>query len=179
MKCPHCKSSNMAVTELEQNLSAHECSDCLGVWIKAANYWRWLQRHGESLPELPAEMTAALDVEDSTNAKVCPDCGHFLTRKQVGHGISFQIDRCTTCGGIWLDKNEWDILKSRNLHDEIHFVFSEAWQKEVLSEQQAEYRAKHAMEILGSADYNKLVDVKNWLSDHPQKEFIMAHIMAD
>jgi ribosomal protein L37AE/L43A len=38
----------------------------------------------------------------------CPKCGDDL--EEIEH-LSVKIDRCTGCGGIWLDKGELEILQ--------------------------------------------------------------------
>lgn len=168
MKCPKCRTANLATKELEDSLTASECEKCNGIWIKASHYWRWLKAHGDILPEKPEEHTATLCSDETKEIKICPDCGHFLTRRKVGHGIDFHIERCATCGGIWLDKNEWEVLKSRNLHDEIHFVFSTTWQEDIIQKEQKQFYSDQTMKILGEKDYKYVDESNNWLAQHPK-----------
>src|SRR6266568_3902359 len=116
----------------------------------------WLKEHGDTLPEKSVDHTAELPVHDSKNAKVCLDCGHLMLRNKVGHGIPFYVDRCSACGGIWLDKNEWEILKSRNLHDEIHMVFTSVWQSSNRKKEQESNYEKAMAEALGEKDFSEL-----------------------
>ena len=51
------------------------------------------------------------EVKDVQGAKICPECGRILLKYKVGHGLDFFVDHCSGCGGIWLDKNEWNALK--------------------------------------------------------------------
>ena len=120
MDCPACGTHGISAIELEENLNGYICSACEGIWVKGYQYWKWLKTHGSILPEKPADFSADVPVADSRQAKICIECGHVLLRNKVGHGIPFYLDRCSACGGIWFDKNEWEVLKSRNLHDEIH-----------------------------------------------------------
>lgn len=176
MKCPVCKTSflhSLETGELPQRLV---CDDCGGTWIKAFQYWKWLEAHGANQPEKSSDNSPQPPVTDSTKAKICPECGHLLTRRIVGHGINFSIDRCGTCGGIWFDKNEWEILKNRNLHDDIHFIFSSAWQHRIVEEQQKKTYEKRIETILGSSDFAKLKDLKSWLARHPKRNTIMAFL---
>ena len=48
----------------------------------------------------------------------------------VGRGLSFTLDHCEGCKGIWLDRNEWEALKKRNLHDDLNLMFTSFWQTE-------------------------------------------------
>jgi rubrerythrin len=38
---------------------------------------------------------------------VCPRCGQAL-EEQVEHGV--RVDECPGCGGLWLDKGEFEVL---------------------------------------------------------------------
>ena len=40
-------------------------------------------------------------------ALVCPRCGQALEAK-VEHGV--RLDECPGCGGLWLDKGEFEVL---------------------------------------------------------------------
>lgn len=176
MKCPVCKTKSLVNNELEKGLQTLKCEDCGGQWIKSFQYWKWFEKHGDILPEKPESEAAELPVEESKEIKICPECGHFLTRRKVGHGISFRIDRCATCGGIWLDKNEWEILKSRNLHDEIHLVFGAAWQDGIVKEDIQKGIEEKFKEIFGEGDYAKLKEIKSWIDSHPKRNSIIGFL---
>jgi len=126
--CPACENKRLNLQALEVGLGTLACDQCGGHWIQAFQYWKWLDAQGKNLPEKPESETAALTVCDGDEARVCPECTRILIRCKVGRGLAFYLDRCTNCGGIWFDQNEWAVLKSRNLHDDVHFVFSQSWQ---------------------------------------------------
>ena len=176
MKCPVCKTSYLHSLETEELPQRLVCDTCGGTWIKAFQYWKWLETHGANLPEKAEQEGTQLPVADSTQAKLCPECGHLLTRRQVGHGIDFHIDRCGTCGGVWFDKNEWEILKEHNLHDDVHFIFSSAWQHRTVEEQQNKTYEKRIETILGAGDFAKLKDFKQWILRHPKRNTMMAYL---
>ena len=178
MNCPVCKDVVLANEELLENLKAKVCRQCGGRWIQSFQYWRWLDKHGGTLPEKPAAESVELPVDDSTAAKLCPECGHFLTRRKVGHGVDFGLDRCNSCGGIWFDKNEWEVLVSRNLHDEVHFVFSTAWQKQIRNDETTESFENRIESLIGADDHEKLKQVANWINSHPHKSTILGYITA-
>lgn len=53
----------------------------------------------------------------------CPKCGFDLQETQLS-GIA--VDKCYHCGGLWLDKNEWEQIAQRrgaNLFERISQVF--------------------------------------------------------
>lgn len=176
MKCPVCKSTSLQSVPASNSPDRSVCSKCDGQWIKSFQYWKWIKAHGENLPETPPEQGACLPVSDSSGAKLCPECGHFLTRNRVGHGIEFHLDRCQNCGGIWLDKNEWKVLESRNLHDDIHFIFSSIWQSHVLEEELARVHDARVETILGQEDFERTRAFKSWVQNHEERNTIMAYL---
>ena len=179
MNCPRCQKGVLRFTELENKLPANSCTECGGVWINDANYWKWQTYHGATLPERPVEATAKLAVTETSEIKVCPECSHFLTRRKVGHGIHFHIDKCAACGGVWLDHNEWEVLKSRNLHDEIHLIFSEEWQKEIRDSERNDVLVSEAKHRLGEDTFNHLAEFKFFLDSSPHKSYIIALLCDD
>jgi Zn-finger nucleic acid-binding protein len=174
MSCPVCKTVELVNHELEPNLSSQQCPNCGGQWISAERYWTWLRQHGENLPERTA--AADLPVTDNAQAKQCPDCRHILLRYRVGHDIPFQLDHCGHCNGIWFDRNEWEILKSRNLHDDVHFVFTEAWQAGILKLEQAIAREEFLRSRFGDADFEEMRRVKAWIDGHPRRSELLAYL---
>ncbi len=176
MLCPICKTVALNNEELLPNLTAKACGQCGGRWIQSFQYWKWLDTQKNKLAEKPNDTKADLPVEDSAAGKLCPECGHFLSHKKVGHGVDFHLDRCGNCGGIWFDKNEWEILQGKNLHDDIHFVFSSAWQKQI-EQDEIEQTQEHRFEkILGAADYQKTKEIAGWIKSHPNKSTILGYI---
>ena len=176
MLCPVCKTVTLANEDLQQNLTAKTCKQCGGRWLPSYQYWKWLDKHGATLPEKPIDAGLSLPVDDSPAGKVCPECGHFLSRKRVGHGIDFHLDRCNNCGGLWFDLNEWEVLLSRNLHDEVHFVFSSAWQKQVQRDDAKHVQAERLEKILGHEDYAKMIEIAGWIRSHPNKSTILSYL---
>lgn len=187
MKCPLCKDKELRETQLEKNFSALECDGCGGYWVHAIDYWRWLKENGHRLPghEDPKKPSAPEtstvegeepEVVENIEAKICPDCGHFLTRRKVGHGIKFRIERCATCGGIWFDKNEWEILKQKKLHDEVHVIFSQEWQENILEDEIRKNIEEEYLNIFGEKDFEELKRIKKWITEHPEKSSIISFL---
>ena len=174
MKCPNCKSRPMDTTALDRGLDVQSCGKCGGCWIRRDEYTRWLVTHGPTLPQR-TEVKTPFDVSGVQDARICPDCGVIMIRYQVGHGLNFFIDRCSSCQGIWLDRNEWDALKAENLHDEIDRVFSSEWQH-------GEHREKMRQKILEAhkqrlgEDYEKVEEFRKWLQAQPHADRILAYI---
>ena len=176
MKCPVCTTVSLESGQCSEMPERLHCRECGGQWVKGYQYWKWLHAVGANLPEKPAEEGEQRRVVDSTKAKLCPECGHFLSRNKVGHGVEFHIDRCVTCGGIWFDKNEWEVLRSRNLHDDVHFIFSSAWQHAVAEQENKETYEKRIEAIIGKQDYARVREFKGWADGHDKRSTIMAFL---
>lgn len=179
MNCPICKTVPLADAELEPGLASHACAQCGGQWVGQDTYFAWVEAQGPNLPEKTPETAAQLPVNETARAKLCPSCGRFLTRARVGHGVGFQLDRCATCGGIWFDANEWQILRDRNLHDDVHFVFSAAWQADVVRQERDAQRERLMAQKLGEADWAEIKRIRAWLDAHAKRSELYAALMHD
>ena len=118
-------------------------------------------------------------MNEAGKAKLCPECGRFLTRAKVGHGVGFHLDRCGACGGTWFDANEWEVLRARNLHDDVHFIFSAAWQAHVARREREEAHERLMAEKLGDADWAEVKRIRAWLHGHPQRSQLYAALTWD
>jgi Zn-finger nucleic acid-binding protein len=173
MKCPICKKPRLKPHELEAGLPASTCRKCGGVWISAAQYWEWLKARGDTPPESPAvETPLPVDVKQ---AKLCPDCGHILTRYKVWPNVDFFVDHCGHCKGVWFDRNEWDVVRSRNLHDDVHMFFTRQWQERLRAEETKKQFERIYQERFGE-DYAELKRVRAWIVQHPKRAELLAYL---
>ncbi|MBD3241460.1 MAG: hypothetical protein GF331_12800 [Chitinivibrionales bacterium] len=174
MQCPSCGSSDHAHKVLEEDLHVIACNGCGGYWLRATEYWQWLRRHGPPRPEKQPD--TAITVTDSKRPKTCPECGTILTAYQVGHGADFAIEHCALCGGVWFDKNEWEALHSRNLHDHVHRIFAASWQHALRATEAAKTHEQRVHTLLGDQDYERARELKEWLRSHPRRAVILAYL---
>lgn len=175
MNCPVCKTSELALADLEMGLSSLKCPDCGGNWIHGAEYWHWLEKHGPNLPER-AGQNNDLALTESGEYIDCPECRFRMSKFFVGHGLGFTLDHCEGCKGIWLDRNEWELLKERNLHDDLNSMLTSFWQAKA----QKEGRTKHLEQIyikrFGADDYSVIKRIRVWLDNHPNKQDLIAYL---
>ena len=176
MKCPVCKDLRLVPTTLESDLRTYLCNSCLGHWIEANDYWDWLDRHGERLKEKEPDLFPIV-VSDIQKAKLCPYCQRIMLRYKVGHGLQFTLDQCGSCNGFWFDANEWEALRERNLHDEVHLVFSAPWQADVRKEEARQVLEGIYQDAFGK-DREKLREIKQWIDRHPQKDKILDYLAS-
>lgn len=173
MQCPLCKKDTMAVDRLAPDLEGQRCRQCSGVWLDRTHYDAWRTGQPADLPE--TETPLQLAVNDTRKAKICPQCGHLLLPYRVGHGLAFSIDYCGACGGVWCDGGEWEAIKAKNLHDNLHDIVSQRWQLSLRqSEVQASIEQTYARHL--GASYAKATEIRNWLRDQPQKAILLAYL---
>ena|SRR5215510_10387384 len=174
MNCPVCKIVSLTRMELDENLPAYACAGCRGTWLSSREYWRWLDAHGPTLPEKQYE-GPAITPADSSLVKICPECRRLMLRYMVGHGTGIALDQCAACNGMWFDRGEWDLLKGRNLHDEVHLVFTAPWQSAVRKEE-SRSRLDDVYRHRFGADYDEVKRVREWIHGHRECEQIIAFL---
>lgn len=178
MKCP-LDQKPLAREEIEPGLPGFECALCRGHWIRFGDYLGWRDGQPAEVPEVPS---ANAQPDDPTPAAApgsvprrCPDCDYLLTRFRVGHGVPFELDRCGNCNGVWLDEGEWTALRARGLHDNVHQMFSTAWQREVRTEAQRRQTEIQFERQLG-ADFTRAREFAAWLGKHPRASEVIAYL---
>ncbi|MGK7924001.1 MAG: zf-TFIIB domain-containing protein [Spirulina sp.] len=174
MKCPVCRTSELTSVNLEEYLQAQTCPQCEGNWISAEDYQQWLDKHGETLPQKEPEIS--FDLKDNTKAKLCPQCQRILIKYKVGHGVDFFLDHCSSCNGVWFDKNEWKALKERNLHDEVHYIFTKSWQKKIRDEEVREMLDSMYVTKFGKETYEEAKRIRAWLEEQPETMTLLAFL---
>ena len=177
MKCPVCGTADLAGREMESGLLASGCPDCGGNWINSFQYWKWREVHGPDLPERPPEAETSTPVDENGRGKLCPECGHILLPYKVGHDLPFSLDRCGNCGGMWFDGSEWEALRGRNLHDDVHFIFGRSWQAEVAKREREATHEEILRARFGGEDLEQLRRIKVWLESHPSKDAMLAFLL--
>ena len=175
MNCPVCTVAELSLNNLESNLSSMQCAKCAGNFIRGSHYWKWLEEHKQNLPETPGD-SVDLPLADTSNLKLCPECRNIMVRYKVGHEIGFALDQCAGCKGIWFDKNEWETLRSRNLHDDIHTIFTASWQAEVAREERKKRLERIYVSKFGAEDYAEIKRVRAWLDKHERKQELLAYL---
>jgi len=175
MNCPVCKSHKLVSKTLETDLNALNCPGCAGNFIRGTEYWKWLEKHGPNLPERPPE-GEDLSVGERGNYIDCPECNFRMVKYLVGHGLAFTLDHCEGCKGIWLDNNEWEALRKRNLHDDLHAMLTSFWQATARKEERKKKFEQIYTSRFGAADYEEIKRIRAWLDEHRHKQYLLAYL---
>jgi Zn-finger nucleic acid-binding protein len=156
----------MELREIEPGLVVYECPRSGGLWIPLQAYFAWKERQLQASGALP-----------EGGAPVCPESGRLLLRYRVGHGLQFHIDRSPATGGVWLDKGEWEALKSKGLHVALNLIFTAAYQRQIRSAEYVQTLTDAFRERIGAADFSKVAEFGAWLAHHPRRRDICCYLL--
>ncbi len=173
MNCPQCKGYKLEPVELEPGLVAAGCHKCGGNLLPLLNYRFWVNQQ----PDI--EMSEELQVvaEDSTEAKICPKCARLMNKYKLATDANNRFDFCASCEEVWMDKGEWDLLKSLKLHNQLSKVFTDEWQRKIQIDQKLQSIRDRYSKLLGEEDFSRVEAFKNWLDKHDKKESITQFLL--
>ena len=178
MKCPVCKIDSLSGISLVENLPANQCVNCGGVWVPSNAYLAWKRAKGDDVPEKTGSITIdpAWEVDE---LKLCPSSGHFMARYKVFPDTEFYLDRCRDCNGIWFDKQEWEVLVDRNLHDNLNEFFTRPWQDNLHTAETKKIMDGVYLQKFGEEDYQHIKKVREWIENHPKRGMLLAFLQAN
>ncbi len=175
MNCPVCKTTEIKSARLDDDLSSFQCPNCGGNWIRGAEYWKWVENQGTHLAERVPE-TESLSLAEPGLPIDCPECRFRMVKFLVGRGLSFTLDHCGGCKGTWLDRNEWEALKKRNLHDDLNAMFTAFWQTEAQGAAQKKRMEDIYIGRFGADDYTEIKRIRFWLDTKINREELLAFL---
>ena len=132
MNCSICRTPLERATLLAgdggaPDLRGFRCPSDGGVFLPSDLYFAW--REGPREHDGGARPQPS-DVIDVHKPKLCPQDGHIMLRYHLAPAADFWIDRCSACGGVWFDPQEWEATLSIGLHEHLPLLVSDAWQRE-------------------------------------------------
>jgi Zn-finger nucleic acid-binding protein len=165
MRCPVCPSGVLEPLILESGLSAHHCPRCDGVFLISSDYRSWVAVQTAATPERD-DPEAGLLGQERIQSKCCPRCRDMMLRYRIGLRIPFTLDHCGRCNGVWLDGGEWASLKRRNLHDDVHRMLAEPWQRKLYKASRRAQRPARCPVNPAQSRYADLGRIKAWMRCH-------------
>ena len=104
INCPKCSSEALVETLTLGNLPLDVCPGCSGIWFDKGELEALLkQSQGEASSDFDLINPKAEGLE-------CPRCKSRMSRGGLVNPLLL-VDRCQSCGGIWLDPRELDLLR--------------------------------------------------------------------
>lgn len=183
MKCPKCKHDNLeeGILANNRNLAVKWCTECYGIWISSADYGNWQEYQRQWPSKSQPTGTLGVDFVQSpydTKAALCPECSNYMSRAKVPFSRTpFYVERCMSCGGIWCDNGEWEMLENLGFHTQIDQMFSSAWQARAREQELAERERQAIVDKLGPELAGYVIELAEVLEDHPFGDFAAAYIL--
>ncbi|HYF66367.1 MAG TPA: zf-TFIIB domain-containing protein [Herpetosiphonaceae bacterium] len=168
MRCPVCPSSMLDPLVLDSGLAAHRCAGCDGVFLLSSEYRAWVAGQPGPTPERDDPEAGQL-AQERVLAKSCPGCRHLMQRYRVSLRIPFTLDHCGRCHSVWLDTGEWASLKRRNLHDDLHRMVAEPWQRQLYKAARRAQRAARCAATPAAGRSRRAAElrrIKAWIRAH-------------
>lgn len=175
MKCPKCKTRDLAPTKLEEDLSAMGCMSCEGALIALLYYRDWAERTTSLLDSDPASVDVAIE-SDTKVAITCPKCAKLMTKYQITGELTNRLDVCASCDEAWIDSGEWVLLKSLSLAKDIPTILTDSWQRKIRKEQSEKQRFERLEGLVGPEDAQRAKETREWLEGKTTKPTIMRYI---
>jgi len=177
MQSPRDPKATLVRTELEPALFAFRCPSSGGLWIDGEAYWNWV-RAQPGFPK-PIESDAGEPVEaaeDSGQPLLSPRSGRLMRKFAVGYELEFRIDFDRASSGFWLDAGEYETLRARNLHDELHLICSPEYQKKLASLAASRASDRRLVELIGAETCAKIDAFSDAVRGHPKRSLVLAYL---
>lgn len=171
--CPQCPNNPpLKAFKLSNGLFSYNCQSCDGNYLSSRNYHKW-----KTISPIKDENEKAPSVQkDSSEALICPECRHIMFKYLVSPDIEFRVDFCRSCNGVWLDKNEWEHLESKDLAKNLNLVFTDSWQNKIRKISVEKRLDQLFKDRIGEKSYVRIKEFKNWLATKPNKGEIVAYL---
>ncbi|MCX5785920.1 MAG: zf-TFIIB domain-containing protein [Elusimicrobia bacterium] len=104
INCPKCSSEALVETPALGNIPLDVCPGCSGIWFDKGELEAFLK---QSQGWNSADFTL---INPKAEGLVCPRCKNRMSRGGLVNPLLL-VDRCQSCGGVWLDSHELDLVR--------------------------------------------------------------------
>lgn len=174
MYCPTCRNRMLRPSKLAPGLPGFSCNSCGGNLIEILSYRMWSEQ--KPAENVKKNLYPKNSPEDSKQTLVCPKCNKLMTKFLISGTTLNKIDLCGNCGRFWLDGGEWSLLECLDLENDITRIFNEPWQKSIRKDISDKVTEDKYKSLIGEADYSKLINILDWIKNHPKKDEIIAYL---
>jgi Zn-finger nucleic acid-binding protein len=178
MKCPHCKTSDLKPTMIDEFLPAMGCESCHGSLVSLLYYRHWAETR-KAPAASAADAAASPETTDTTTAVTCPKCSRVMAKYKITGRISNRLDVCSSCDEAWLDGGEWELLEALQLSLKMPTIFSDSWQRRIRRELTEDTRRSILARTIGEEATKRVEDFKAWLAQGKHKSEIMTYLYRD
>ena len=104
MNCPSCSSS--LTKRLIHDVEIDECKHCEGIWFDHDELRKIKDKSDSDFNWMDFDILKYRDKFNASDSKkICPTCDTFMNKLNYD-ASRVEIDFCSSCQGIWLDKDE-------------------------------------------------------------------------
>ena len=175
MKCPHCHTTELLPTMIEETLPAMACGTCHGAMVSLLYYRHWAEVH-KVPPAEPPKTVPPIVTTDTTGAVTCPKCERVMMKYKISGAVTNRVDVCSTCDDAWLDGGEWELLEALHLSHEIPAILTDAWQRRIRSELTAETRRSILVRLVGEEGARRAEEFGEWLERSGHKSHVLTYL---
>jgi Zn-finger nucleic acid-binding protein len=176
MKCPHCQTSELKPTMIEEFLPAMGCGTCHGSLVSLLYYRHWAETQKTKPRDASSPRAEGLETKETVKAILCPKCSRLMNKYKLTGGVSNRVDVCATCDEAWLDGGEWELLEALHLDLNMPAIFTEAWQRRIRHELSEETRKSVLTRLVGAEGVAKVEAFRAWLADNEHKSHILTYL---
>ena len=112
LHCPKC--DHELASHTLHGIPVESCPACNGIWFHREKIRAFL---GQALASSgqPAALATLRDVDPVPTELTCPVCREKWLKSIKPHGV--EIEKCSGCGGVFLDPGEIDLLSLQTISD--------------------------------------------------------------
>jgi Zn-finger nucleic acid-binding protein len=104
-RCPVCKTQADLIRY--EGVPIYNCGSCGGHWLTQSKLDVILARREVVMPDpVKQKMLEIAAAADSRQGLWCMTCAREMVKEPFKGWSEIQLDRCTKCGGLWLDRGE-------------------------------------------------------------------------
>lgn len=177
MQCTKCKVGTLSPSFVDQLFRAHTCSHCGGNWILIEDFVSWKEQNQAYQFFESYELTE--EITDTKHALLCPVTGGIMRKFKMTASTNHRIDYSASVGGLWLDKGEWELLKSEGVAGALNTIVTNQWQNQIRANTTANNLSAVYATKFGNDTYEKAKSLREWLHAQPNKSDLRAYILAE
>lgn len=178
MNCTSCREGALAPVFIEDQFAAHSCTSCGGNWILIEDFVKWKESNVDYDFSENIDFEEA-GVSDNKKAMICPMSGTIMRKLKISSDTDHKIDYSATVGGVWLDKGEWELLKSEGLAGFLNILVTENWQRNIRQDSAKQNFSSIYQAKFGDENYNKIKEIRAWILSQEQVADLKAYLIAD
>lgn len=171
--CPVCGDKQLVPEWKGERPKNSNCKTCGGFWLELSDYLDW-----QKSPRDLADGLQEQPVIDTKTALCCPKDKSILIRYRISADLNFNLDHCEKCRGVWLDRNEWQLLVGKGLHSKLNLFFTDEWQSKLVKDEIILRFEQKYLENF-KEDYDKVKSFKEWVDSNEQRDRILAYLIDE